>query len=395
VAKRRGHGEDAIYFEHTGDCRDPGNHRHCPGRWRGAVSLGFDADGNRIRKRVNGRNKTEIRAKLAELHDDLDDGVVTEAGYTVQKAIQDWLKDGLPGRSAKTVSTYTEVTGPLCEIIGKISLRDLTAADVRSALTNLGATRSTRTLSIAHASLTRAIRHAEANGKVRRNVARLIDTPMGQEGRPSKSLTFRQAVALIAAAQDTALYAYIVLSLLVGVRTEEARALKWEHVDLDGEPDAKPPVPPHVAVWRSVWAHGDTKTKKSRRTLKLPRMAVEALRVQLQLQADARLLAGILWQDHGSVFASAVGTPLDASDVRRSLHAICRKAKIGEDWAPRDMRHTFVSLLSDNGMAIEEISHLVGHSSTNVTETVYRHELRPVITTGAEVMDKLFGGSEQ
>jgi integrase len=139
-----------------------------------------------------------------------------------------------------------------------------------------------------------------------------------------------------------------------------------------------------------VRAHGDTKTKRSRRTLKLPQMAVEALRVQCERQAEARLLAGALWQDHGIVFTSAVGTPLDASDVRRSLRAICRKAKIGGDWAPRDMRHTFVSLLSDNGMAIEEISRLVGHSSTNVTETVYRHELRPVITTGAEVMDKLF-----
>jgi hypothetical protein len=32
VAKRRGHGEDAIYFEHIGDCRDPENHRYCPGR---------------------------------------------------------------------------------------------------------------------------------------------------------------------------------------------------------------------------------------------------------------------------------------------------------------------------------------------------------------------------
>ena len=224
----------------------------------------------------------------------------------------------------------------------------------------------------------------------------LIDTPVGQDdGRPSKSLTLEQAVALIAAARDAALYAYIVLSLLVGVRTEEARALKWDHVDLDGDPGADPPVPPHVAVWRSVRAHGDTKTKRSRRTLQLPRMAVEALRIQLQRQADARLLAGTLWQDNDLVFASAVGTPLDASDVRRSLRAVCRKAQIGDGWAPRDMRHTFVSLLSDNGMAIEEISRLVGHSSTNVTETVYRHQLRPVITTGAEVMDRLFSGSEQ
>lgn len=394
MAARRGWGEDSVYFDHSGDCRDLEKHRHCPGRWRGVVSLGSGPDGKRIRKKVSGRTKSEVRAKLMELHDDLDDGVVTRADYTVEKAMTDWLEDGLPGRSAKTISTYTEVTGPIVEFIGKIPLRELTAADVRRALTKLGATRSTRTLSMAHASLTRAIRYAEANDKVRRNVAALVDTPKGQEGRPSKSLTFKQAIALIASARDTALYAYVVLSLLVGIRTEEARALRWEHVDLDGDPGGEPPVPPHVAVWRSVRAHGDTKTKKSRRTLKLPEMAVEALRVQLERQADARLLAGILWQEHGIVFATAVGTPLDASDVRRSLRAICRKADIGEDWAPRDMRHTFVSLLSDNGMAIEEISRLVGHSSTNVTETVYRHELRPVITTGAEVMDKLFSGGQ-
>jgi hypothetical protein len=45
---------------------------------------------------------------------------------------------------------------------------------------------------------------------------------------------------------------------------------------------------------------------------------------------------------------------------------------------------------SDTGMAIEEIIRLVGHSSSNVTETVYRHQIRPVITVGAEAMDKIF-----
>jgi integrase len=44
------------------------------------------------------------------------------------------------------------------------------------------------------------------------------------------------------------MYAYFVLSLLSGFRTEEARALHWAHVDLDGDPAARPPVPPHVAV---------------------------------------------------------------------------------------------------------------------------------------------------
>jgi integrase len=76
--------------------------------------------------------------------------------------------------------------------------------------------------------------------------------------------------------------------------------------------------------------------------------------------------------------------------VRRSLRTICRRAGLAEEWTPRELRHTFVSLLSDNGMAIEEISRLVGHSSSNVTETVYRHQIRPVITVRAEAMDKIF-----
>ena len=63
------------------------------------------------------------------------------------------------------------------------------------------------------------------------------------------------------------------------------------------------------------------------------------------------------------------------------------------DWTPRELRHSFVSLLSDAGVPIEEIARLVGHSGTTVTELVYRHQLRPVIQTGATVMDRLFASA--
>jgi integrase len=376
------------------ECRDPETHRHCPGRWRGVVSLKPGPDGHRRRKKVSGKNRTEVRAKLAELHDELNDGVVTNAAYTVEQAIEDWLADGLAGRAPKTVSTQREVLEPLIGIIGAVPLCELSAANVRSALKDLAAARATRTVAMTHAGLARAIRHAEANDKVRRNVATLVDTPTGQGGRPSKSLTFEQAVVLIRAARPYGLYAYVVLSLLVGIRTEEARALRWDHVDLDGNLGADPPVPPHVDVWRSVRAHGDTKTKKSRRSLGLSRMAVEVLREHQGRQAAGRRRAGVLWQENGLVFTTALGTQLDAADVRRSLRTICRRAGIGEEWTPRELRHTFVSLLSDNGMAIEEISRLMGHSSSNVTETIYRHQIRPVITIGAEAMDKIFANEQ-
>jgi integrase len=295
-------------------------------------------------------------------------------------------------------------------VIGARKLRDLTAADVRQALATMAAGYSTAAVSMGHLALKRAIRHAEANDLVSRNVAALADTPKGQDGRPSKSLTLDQAVAVIAAAKTLPvvelrpglkdvrrpaelMHAYIVLSLLAGIRTEEARALRWAHVDLDGDPAARPPVPPHVAVWRSVRTHGDTKTERSRRTLALPAAAVQALRAWSASQAGERLAAGDDWQDTRLVFTTHHGAALDAANVRKMFKRVCTEAGIGDGWTPRELRTSFVSLLSHRGVSIEEIARLVGHTSTRTTEIVYRRELRPVITTGAEIMDQLFTGT--
>ena len=58
---------------------------------------------------------------------------------------------------------------------------------------------------------------------------------------------------------------------------------------------------------------------------------------------------------------------------------------------PREMRHTFVSLLSSSGTALEDLADLVGHRGTATTETVYRKVIVPELRRGAEVMDQLFG----
>lgn len=127
------------------------------------------------------------------------------------------------------------------------------------------------------------------------------------------------------------LAAYVVVSLLAGVRTEEARALTWAEVDLDAGT---------VAVYRSVRAKGDTKTRKSRRLLKLPRKAAEALREHRKRQAAERLQAGGKWQDHDLVFCREDGTPLDRWQVRREFAVITKAAGLGEQWAPRELRHS-------------------------------------------------------
>jgi integrase len=413
MATRRRRGEDGISFEHRGPCRDPQRHRHCPGLWRGEITLGYAGDGKRARRKVSGKSKATVIDKLRDLHLQLDKGITPKVGYanyTVRQAAEDWLASGLDGRSPKTVKKNQNVLKPILTVIGARKLRDLSADDVRQALAAMAARYSTAAVTMGHLALKRAIRHAEANDLVSRNVATLADTPKGQQGRPSKSLTLDQAVAVITAARTlpvmelrpglkdvrrpaALMHAYIMLSLVAGIRTEEARALRWSHVDLDGDPAARPPVPPHVAVWRSVRAHSDTKTERSRRTLGLPAAAVQVLRTWQDSQAGERLTAGDDWQDTGLVYTTHHGAALDAANVRKMFKRVCTAAGIGDGWTPRELRTTFVSLLSHRGVSIEEIARLVGHASTRTTEIVYRRELRPVITTGAEIMDELFKGN--
>jgi len=389
MSARRGWGEDGIFFEHDAPCRDTERHRHCEGRWRGVVSLGFGADGKRIRRKVSGKTKAVVQDRLRKLHDDLESGIKASPNYTVRRAAEDWLNEGLEGRSAKTVKKNENVLTPILAVIGARRLRELTAADVHHALTTMAQRYSTAAVAMGHNALTRAIRHAEARDLVKRNVAVLVDTPKGQAGRLSKSLTLDQASALLAVTEGTRMHAYIALCLATGIRTEEARALRWEHVDF-GDAAAEPPVPASAAVWRSVRSHGDTKTEKSRRTLGLPQMAVDALQAHKESQTAERLTADAPLSEHDLVFATRTGGALDAANVRREFKAACKSAKIGEHWTPRELRHSFVSLMSSSGVPVEEIARLAGHSNTRTTEVVYRRELRPVLTTGAEAMDRLF-----
>ena len=68
-----------------------------------------------------------------------------------------------------------------------------------------------------------------------------------------------------------------------------------------------------MMVWRSVREYGDTKTRKSRRSLALPRRCVEALRAHQVKQDYRRTLARERWQETGLVFSSAVGIELNAA----------------------------------------------------------------------------------
>jgi len=115
-----------------------------------AVSLGFSPSGTRIRKKVTGRNKTEVRDKLRDLHKQVEGGLRPRRRYTVEDALEDWLAHGLDGVSPLTVTLYRgTIAKALREELGTVRLTELTAADVQAALTAMASRLSSRTVQIA------------------------------------------------------------------------------------------------------------------------------------------------------------------------------------------------------------------------------------------------------
>ena len=178
TSARRGHGEGSIY-------RDEAN-----GTWVGAISLGWRPDGKRIRRKVTGRTKTEVRDKLKKLQAEAGAGLRTLASYTLAKAVDDWAAEALDDLAPKTVRSHVDLLKPVTMLIGNIPLRDLTAHDVRRALAKLAEERSTRTMASTHNVLVRA--HPTRRGERPRRPERgdLRQTATGED-RPPVSVNER------------------------------------------------------------------------------------------------------------------------------------------------------------------------------------------------------------
>jgi len=148
-----------------------------------------------------------------------------------------------------------------------------------------------------------------------------------------------------------------------------------------------------IHVWRSASKSGDTKTPRSKRSPELPKRAIAALTVHRARQANERRAAGEAWHDNDLVFRHENGDPYTSDQLNWRFSTMTRRAGIGR-WHAHQGRPTAVSIMSSNGVPIREISDTVGHKSTRVTETVYRHVIVPAIRGGATVMDDVFDDND-
>jgi integrase len=138
---------------------------------------------------------------------------------------------------------------------------------------------------------------------------------------------------------------------------------------------------------------GDTKTPRFKRSLILPKRAIAALKAHGARQERERGKASEARHANNLVFCQENGDAYTSDALNWRFSKMTRKAGIGH-WHAHEGRHTAVSIMSSNGVPIQDISDMVGHKSTHVTETVYRHVIVPAIRGGATIMDNIFASDE-
>ena len=126
------------------------------------------------------------------------------------------------------------------------------------------------------------------------------------------------------------------------------------------------------------------------RVVKLAAAAVRALRRHRKRQLEERVKAGSLWQDMDLVFTTTVGTPMDASNLtRQHLYPLLERAGL-----PRvrfhDLRHTFATLMLQNGEHPKVVQEMLGHANISETMDTYSHVLPDMQTDAMKRLGALF-----
>jgi integrase len=178
--------------------------------------------------------------------------------------------------------------------------------------------------------------------------------------------------------------------LAFGLRRGEALGLQWRALDWD---EATLKVTHGVkrvqdrggVDRRTRLVVGELKTARSRRTLFLTPKLVELMRRHRALQAEDRMAVGEAWEDHGLMFPSEVGTPLDPDNVSHLFSRICRRSGLGH-WHLHELRHSGASLMLAQGTDLYVVSEVLGHSSVAITKDVYGHLVEGQKRAAAQLM---------
>lgn len=354
---KRGNGEGSIY-----------PHK------RGGVKVGYrgsywvdTAEGPK-RRYITGETREDVAEKLAKAISDRADGLVFDAGSTTTgEYLTRWLSDSVHGTvQGSTYRSYGRVVdGHLVPGVGRVKLAKLRPDHIRRLYRSmLDAGKATRTVQYAHTLLKRALAQAVMDGLIPRNAAEAVRPPKLKRDE-IQPLNADQVRALLDASDERSCALYTI-AVRTGMRPGEILALRWSDVDLEAGT---------VQINRAL-SEGEfctPKTPRSRRRISLSPATLATLKAHRKRQLEECMAKAGLWEDHGLVFPSSVGTPKSQRNLNREFKNAAKRAGLPDHFKLYDLRHTCATLLLSRNVHPKYVQELLGHASIALTLDTYSH----------------------
>lgn len=361
--------------------------------WEFVFDLPAGPNGERKQRRRAGF-KTKKEAEAAERDERalIDKGIVISGGdLTVGDYLAQWLAHK---RSSVEYATYTGYEGfvrlHLTPALGRIQLRKLRPLEVQAAYRRITDKGLASTAQHSHIVLKLALRQAVQWQLIPTNPVEAVEAPKAMREAGLQLPSVEQLTQLLDAADETSHGPLFRLVAMTGLRRGEALGLHWYNVNLDGET-------PSVTVSEAAQRQGAAgivmkapKRAHSARTVLLMPESVDALREHRRRQAEEKMRERLDYQDTGLVFATALGLPLDGTNVWRTWDGIAKRA--GVACTIHQLRHTHATHLLQAGVHPKIVQERLGHASIDITMNLYSHVTPTMQAEALEKMRRMIDG---
>lgn len=367
MKRKRGRGEGSIF-------------RRKDGRWAGFVTVGYTPDGRQVKRWVYGRTRQEVAEKLARLLPKAWTGTVPDpTGLKLGDWLLHWVEERAlrKGLRPTTIRNYRVYMGHL-EPILRIPLTRLTSLQLRAFFADLAHFSPSHRRHI-YQFLRAALRDAVRTDLIPSNPIDAVDPPEGGAVRPARAWTPEEVARFLEASKGHRLYPLFALMLATGLRPGEALALRWE----DWEGDVL-----HVRhTLRRDGTLGPAKTPGSVAPIYLD-PDTQALLAWWRERLEEEKASTPDWQDHGLMFPSSKGTPLEYNNFKRAFYALQEKAGVSRI-TPHGLRHTYTSLALRAGLPPKVVAARLRHKDVTLTLQVYQQLMDEDLKEAALPLDTL------
>jgi integrase len=342
-------------------------------KFRVAMEIGRDLNGKRIRKYVTASSEVEAEKLLNEFqYNQQRNLIVQSTKMTLAEFLDHWM-DNYVKYNCEETTTYgykNIIYNHILPFLGSLELQKLQSAHIQKYYKYLMEEKklSPNTVHKHHACIRKSLDYALKQQFIYRNVADAVSLP--KKGKfVGESYTREQLNNLLEKVKNHKIELPVYLAGYLGLRREEIVGLKWKYVDIERRLLYISEVRTSAGSKEVIKA---PKTEQSKRTLYIIDELLEVLTKHKEMQDRFRNLLGEEYVETGYVYVHDSGKAYRVNSITEQFKTFLEKNELPKIRL-HDLRHTFASILYDEGVDLKAISEALGHSDLATTNKIYTH----------------------